>query len=137
MLIGNIIENFDSLLSLNNVSHVPAVEHHKLATFSQHWHVSILPFVDNAQIRACDPLKLKEYLATGTPIVSTNFAAVRPYQEAVLIADSMNAFIERVDYAISISDEQKLNWRRTQADYAKNHSWQVKALQISDELGLG
>lgn len=137
MLIGNIIENFDSLLSLNNVSHVPAVEHHKLATFSQHWHVSILPFVDNAQIRACDPLKLKEYLATGTPIVSTNFAAVRPYQEAVLIADSMNAFIERVDYAISISDEQKLNWRQTQADYAKNHSWQVKALQISDELGLG
>jgi len=85
VLIGHLIEDFSELLKLDNVTHIKAVEHDRLASFSQHWQVSILPFVDNEQIRSCDPLKLKEYIATGTPIVTTRFAAVDPYRETILI----------------------------------------------------
>ena len=58
-------------LKKHNVTFIPEVTHHDLIRFSQHWDVSILPFLDNKQIRSCNPLKLKEYLAVGAPIVAT------------------------------------------------------------------
>lgn len=134
VLIGHLVEDFSELLKLDNVTHIPAVEHDRLASFSQHWQVSILPFVDNEQIRACDPLKLKEYIATGTPIVTTRFAAVNPYQETVLIADNHQGFIERLDYAVSLSKSNNLNWRANQSQQASDHSWQAKAKLVCKQL---
>ncbi|MCQ8881421.1 glycosyltransferase [Pseudoalteromonas shioyasakiensis] len=134
VLIGHLVEDFSELLKLDNVTHIQAVEHHRLASFSQHWQVSILPFVDNEQIRACDPLKLKEYIATGTPIVTTRFAAVNPYQETILIADNHQGFIERVDYAVSLSKSNNLNWRANQSRQASDHSWQAKAKLVCKQL---
>ncbi|RZD22805.1 glycosyltransferase [Pseudoalteromonas sp. MEBiC 03485] len=134
VLIGHLVEDFSELLKLDNVTHIPAVEHDRLASFSQHWQVSILPFVDNEQIRACDPLKLKEYIATGTPIVTTRFAAVNPYQETILIADNHQGFIERVDYAVSLSKSNNLNWRANQSRQASDHSWQAKAKLVCKQL---
>lgn len=134
VLIGHLVEDFSDLLKLDNVTHIPAVEHGRLASFSQHWQVSILPFVDNEQIRACDPLKLKEYIATGTPIVTTRFAAVNPYQETILIADNHQGFIERLDYAVSLSKSNNLNWRANQSQQASDHSWQAKAKLVCKQL---
>ncbi|MGJ8483229.1 glycosyltransferase [Pseudoalteromonas sp. SYSU M81236] len=134
VLIGHLIEDFSELLKLDNVTHIKAVEHHRLASFSQHWQVSILPFVDNEQIRSCDPLKLKEYIATGTPIVTTRFAAVNPYRETILIADTLQGFIDRIDYAVSLSKSQNLNWRTNQSQQANNHSWQAKATLVCKQL---
>ncbi|NIZ04648.1 glycosyltransferase [Pseudoalteromonas sp. HF66] len=134
VLIGHLVEDFSDLIKLDNVNHIPAVEHDRLASFSQHWQVSILPFVDNEQIRACDPLKLKEYIATGTPIVTTRFAAVNPYQETILIADNHQGFIERVDYAVSLSKSNNLNWRANQSRQASDHSWQAKAKLVCKQL---
>ncbi|WOC27871.1 glycosyltransferase [Pseudoalteromonas sp. N1230-9] len=134
VLIGHLVEDFSALLKLDNVTHIPTVDHHRLASFSQHWQVSILPFVDNEQIRACDPLKLKEYIATGTPIVTTRFAAVNPYQETILIADNHQGFIERVDYAVSLSKSNNLNWRANQSQQASDHSWQAKAKLVCKQL---
>lgn len=134
VLIGHLIEDFSELLKLENVTHIKAVEHHRLASFSQHWQVSILPFVDNEQIRSCDPLKLKEYIATGTPIVTTRFAAVNPYREIILIADTHQGFIDRIDYAVSLSKSQNLNWRTNQSQQANNHSWQAKATLVCKQL---
>lgn len=134
VLIGHLIEDFSELLKLENVTHIKAVEHHRLASFSQHWQVSILPFVDNEQIRSCDPLKLKEYIATGTPIVTTRFAAVNPYRETILIADTHQGFIDRIDYAVSLSKSQNLNWRTNQSQQANNHSWQAKATLVCKQL---
>ncbi|URQ92002.1 glycosyltransferase [Pseudoalteromonas sp. SCSIO 43101] len=134
VLIGHLVEDFSDLIKLDNVTHIPAVEHDRLASFSQHWQVSILPFVDNEQIRACDPLKLKEYIATGTPIVTTRFAAVNPYQETILIADNHQGFIERVDYAVSLSKSNNLNWRANQSRQASDHSWQAKAKLVCKQL---
>jgi len=134
VLIGHLVEDFSELFKLDNVTHIPAVEHDRLASFSQHWQVSILPFVDNEQIRACDPLKLKEYIATGTPIVTTRFAAVNSYQETLLIADNHQGFIERVDYAVSLSKSHNLNWRANQSQQASDHSWQAKAKLVCKQL---
>ncbi|HQS50074.1 MAG TPA: hypothetical protein PK706_27145, partial [Xanthobacteraceae bacterium] len=42
---------------------------------------------DTPQIRACNPLKLREYLASGTPVAATRFPALAPYAHLVSAID--------------------------------------------------
>ncbi|MCX2757659.1 glycosyltransferase [Vibrio sp. Sgm 22] len=92
------------LPKLSNVHYLGPRPHHTLPSYSQHWDVSLLPFVDNEQIRACSPLKLMEYLAAGTPIITTPFPALVPYQEHVTTVGSTNQMIWALDHARQLSN---------------------------------
>jgi len=134
LLIGEIKVNLDKLLAFKNVSHIEAISHESLPEFSQHWQVALLPFVDNAQIRSCDPLKLKEYLAAGVPVVATDFPAVHKYKEIIMIASSTEAFIKRVDWAICISTSKGLIWRQISASFVKQDSWKSKSENVLHQI---
>lgn len=134
LLIGKIKVDLGELLALENVNHIEAIAHSQLPNFSQHWQVALLPFVDNAQIRSCDPLKLKEYLAAGAPIVATNFPAVAKYKETVLIANDVQGFIQRVDWAVNLSTSSGLIWRQNSSNQVKQDSWQQKAHHVLNQV---
>jgi glycosyltransferase involved in cell wall biosynthesis len=134
VLVGDIVGPTAQLLQFKNVTHIPAVEHARLASFSAHWNVSVLPFVNNEQIRACDPLKLKEYLAAGTPIVATDFPAVKQYQTDIFIGKTHEQFINKIDEAICLNNIQRNTLKLTQQQLAKDHSWGSKALTVQQDL---
>lgn len=96
VLIGPVQCDISTLLREPNVHYLGSKGHAELAAYVQHWQVSLLPFVDNAQIRACNPLKLREYLATGKPVVSTPFPAVQEHRGAVHLADSAEHFAQAI-----------------------------------------
>jgi GT2 family glycosyltransferase/glycosyltransferase involved in cell wall biosynthesis len=58
--------------------------------------VALMPWLDNPWIRYANPIKLKEYLALGLPIVSTDFPEVHHYAELVRIAADRAAFVAAV-----------------------------------------
>ncbi|MBU2971411.1 glycosyltransferase [Pseudoalteromonas sp. C2R02] len=134
LLIGEIKINLDKLLAFKNVSHIEAISHESLPEFSQHWQVALLPFVDNAQIRACDPLKLKEYLAAGVPVVATDFPAVHKYKEIIMIASSTETFIKRVDWAVCMNAYYGLIWRQVSAGFVKKDSWKNKSEDVLEQI---
>ncbi|MFY8297378.1 glycosyltransferase [Pseudoalteromonas sp. SS15] len=133
VLVGKAEVDISKLLCLNNVTHLQAIDHKKLAGFSQHWQASILPFKDNGQIQSCDPLKLKEYLAAGVPIVATDFPAVRRFQDAVLISNSAEGFLNRLDIAVAINHFPQIAWKSHSSDLVKRHSWDHKAQFVLSE----
>ena len=134
VLVGDIVGPTAQLLQFKNVTHIPAVEHARLASFSAHWNVSVLPFVNNEQIRACDPLKLKEYLAAGTPIVATDFPAVKQYQTDIFIGKTHEQFINKIDEAVCLNNIQRNTLKLTQQQLAKDHSWGSKTLTVQQDL---
>ncbi|AIY66654.1 glycosyltransferase [Pseudoalteromonas piratica] len=134
VLIGKADIDISALVALPNVTYIAQMAHHQLASFSQHWQVSLLPFLDNGQIRACNPLKLKEYLAAGKPIVSSYFPAVERYKDTVLIARDEVGFIARVDQAMVISKNPFLDWRTYSRQLVEKHSWQQKAAFVMEQL---
>jgi glycosyltransferase involved in cell wall biosynthesis len=136
LLIGKAHVNIDQLIALDNVMHICEVKHSELIHFSQHWQISILPFCDNGQIRACNPLKLKEYLAVGKPIVSTRFPAVESYKDIVFVADDHDGFLARLDYAMYVSQNALFDWQHGSRDCVKKHSWQHKAQYVLEQLGM-
>lgn len=94
VFIGAVETDVSSLVARPNVTLLGPRPHHALPSYSQHWTASLLPFRDCAQIRACNPLKLREYLAAGRPIVTTDFPALAGYRDCVTVANDSVAFAE-------------------------------------------
>ena len=105
-----------SLPNLDNVHYLGPRPHHTLPSYSQHWDVSLLPFVDNEQIRACSPLKLMEYLAAGTPIVTTPFPAMVPYNNHVTSVENAQQMVEAL--------EQSRHLENSPVSVVSKDSWQ-------------
>lgn len=131
VLIGPVRCDVSVLAGLANVCLLGERAHRDLPGYVQHWTVSLLPFRDTPQIRACNPLKLREYLAAGRPIVSPLFEAVRPY----------GGLIEHYPFGGDLADAI----RRAAADQARNterrmavaaESWDQRALEV-DRLMSG
>lgn len=97
VFIGKVVVDVSLISDLVNVTFLGERQHHQLPSYSQHWTVSILPFINNAQIQACNPLKLKEYLAAGRPIVSTYFTAIKPYRGLIQIANNSDDMVEALN----------------------------------------
>lgn len=127
MLVGEIKTDVAKLRAFNNVIFVDAVEHHQLPSFSQHWHALLMPFMLNAQIQACNPLKLREYLAAGQPIVSTYFPAVEQYSDLVNVIDSQQAFVDAVTNAVEQSEFLRDYTTRKQQERVVIHDWSQRA----------
>ena len=97
VFIGKQEADMTKIYNFHNTYFLGPKPHHELPKYVQHWQASILPFRNNAQIRACNPLKLSEYIAAGTPIVSTKFPAVQPHRQFIQIAQTAGTFAEALE----------------------------------------
>ncbi|USD35713.1 glycosyltransferase [Ferrimonas sp. SCSIO 43195] len=96
VLIGDNHSCPGALLAKPNVHHLGRLPHDQLAAYAQHFDVALLPFLQTPQIAACDPLKLREYLAAGVPVVGTDFDAARDYACGVQLATTREEFVAMV-----------------------------------------
>ena len=123
-----------STVDTSRLSHYPNVTflgeraHDQLPSYSQHWCVSMLPFVDNPQIRACNPLKLREYLAAGRPVVSTRFPAVEQYEDLVTVVDDADAMISALQRS-AMAEPNPM-----QRGIVADHTWSARASELSGWL---
>ena len=128
LLIGKIETDVSRVLALPNVIHLGPRPHQQLPGYSQHWMISMLPFLDNAQIRSCNPLKLREYLATGRPVVSTPFPALMPYQDHVAVAVTAEEWIAAINAAVDVPSAPE------RQALVQNHTWEARAELLSSWL---
>ena len=76
---------------IEGIGPVPMIELPKMAAAAK---VLIMPYANLPVTRAMQPLKFKEYMATGRPVVTSNLPAVEPWAEHVQIANSQAEFLE-------------------------------------------
>ena len=134
VFIGKVVIDISILSELENVIFLGERKHCELPSYSQHWTASMLPFIDNAQIRSCNPLKLKEYLAAGTPIISTKFPAITPYRGLIQTVNSSDAMVE------ALTNSEHLHalpyFSNALRAQVTNKSWESRAQQVSHWLNL-
>ena len=106
-------------------------DYQALPSYSQHWYAGILPFKDNRQIQACNPLKLREYLAAGRPIVSTPFPALAPFSELIHVATRAEQFAAALESSVRGESQEHKELRQNSV---KNADWKVKAKIVGDVI---
>ena len=91
--------------------------------------VLIMPWNQNEWIRACNPVKLKEYLAIGRPIVSTPFDELKQYDGSVYIANNASDFSNGIRNALTTPYDPN-QFRQL----VEEETWRSKAEQVVEEL---
>ena len=118
--------NISTLKMHPNIFFTGAVPYEELPGVVKGWDACLLPYHLNALTRNINPLKLKEYLATGKPVISTPLADVCELSEFVKIIEARNiaGWRNAIDEAISgqwMPDKQAIG------EFLANESWTRKA----------
>jgi glycosyltransferase involved in cell wall biosynthesis len=104
---------------------VPLAELPKLAADAD---VLIMPYIDAPVTRAMQPLKLKEYLATGKPVVVRDLPSNREWADALDLAATPRQFVDAVKIRLNsgIPESQRFARRRLEQE-----TWSAKSRQFA------
>lgn len=131
VLIGAVNTDVAALERLKNVHFLGPKKHSELPAYVQNFDVAILPFRDTPQIRACNPLKLREYLASGAAVASTDFPALDPYRALIHVGQDADGFIKAIEMALKDKARASLRQRAV-----KNETWSRRAEDIAAVIDL-
>ena len=96
--------------------------------------VLIMPWNRSEWIKACNPIKLKEYLAVGRPVVTTDFPALDGWRDFVRTADDAGTFAAEIHTALAMAFDPEPARNRVSVE-----TWDAKAQIIREgfsDIGL-
>lgn len=96
-LIGKVDTNLSAVEGLANVHFLGRKPYSALPSYCAGIDVAILPFVINELTLASNPLKLREYLAAGLPVVTTEIPEARRLGEHVRIGTAYEDFLTHIE----------------------------------------
>ncbi len=118
-----------ALFRLPRVVIRPAVPIARLPVLAAAASVLVMPYIDAPVTRAMQPLKLKEYLATGRPCVVRDLPATRPWAGALDLAATPTEFAAAV--LARLAGDTPLSQLAARGRLA-SESWAAKARQFRD-----
>lgn len=131
LLIGDATCPIDELTNMANVRWLGFRPYEEIPAYGATFDVALMPWLRNDWIEHSNPIKLKEYLALGTPVVSTDFPEVRYYSDVVAVAGDPDEFLALVRAALEGQAVGTTEQRRARVAGA---SWDRRAEEL---LALG
>jgi glycosyltransferase involved in cell wall biosynthesis len=128
-LVGDAETDVGDLAKLPNVHLVGRRPYASLPAFAKGFDAAIMPFKINRLTESVNPIKLREYLAAGLPVVSTPLPEARAYGDLVRIASTPEAFVRELDRAIAEDGEAAVR-RRIEA--VSGDTWEARVERMSE-----
>ncbi len=120
--------------TLPNVFFLGKKDYQEIQNYGACFDVAIMFWVRRDWIKHCSPLKLKEYLALGKPIVSTLIEeVVKEFSEVVYVAADKVEFLAHLDKAVTESKENKIRIERG-LEIVKNDNWDLFVGLVENEF---
>jgi glycosyltransferase involved in cell wall biosynthesis len=129
VLIGPERTDLSSLRRQPNINILGARAYRDLPRYVQHWQVSMILYNYDAQVHAGNPLKLREYLAAGTPIASISVPSLKPYAPLLSICERPDGFADAIIRA-GADTNRNVERRLCVAD----DGWDARARDIARRL---
>lgn len=101
LCVGHAATDVSALAALPNVRLAGPQPYAELPHWARAFDVAIIPYRLNRQVANANPLKLREYLATGKPVVSVRNLEIEKFARWVRIADGREAFLAALDEVLA------------------------------------
>lgn len=111
LLIGFASADVSQLAAMPNVVMVGPQPYESLPSWAKAFDVAIMPYRQNQMVANNNPLKLREYLATGKPVVSTPTAEVYRFGDLVEVATEPGDFIAALERALMDGSSERCSAR--------------------------
>jgi glycosyltransferase involved in cell wall biosynthesis len=124
---GPVETGTSQLTAFDNVYFTGAVPYAELPSLAQGFDICMLPYRVNKLTNAIQPLKLKEYIATGKPVISTPIREARALSAFIDLAESTEEWISLISRHLT----GKVSCRSADADrFLDQESWSAKATEF-------
>lgn len=127
VLIGKATVDTSRLDSLPNVRHLGRKPYEELPGYCRAFSVALIPFVVNELTVHVNPIKLREYLSAGLPVVSSPLPEVTHYADNCYLADGPDEFLRACERAL---DEDTPERRLERADAMSRETWEQKVAEL-------
>jgi glycosyltransferase involved in cell wall biosynthesis len=116
--------------SLPNTHFLPAVSYAELPSYAAGFDVCVLPWETEQSFTSYgSAIKVREYLATGKPVVISPLPEYEPMRDVLRIARSRGEFMNLVEQALQDDDQEAA--KRRQAAVASG-TWDTRAEFVSE-----
>ncbi len=129
LLIGEVQADISALRELPNVHILGRRPYQSLPAYCKAFDIAILPFVVNELTLAANPLKLREYLAAGLPVVATPLPEVRKLEGLLRTARTGEDFIHEIE---ALLKEGKRGPDLAVSRRMEPESWDQKVEKLSE-----
>jgi glycosyltransferase involved in cell wall biosynthesis len=130
LIIGQERVDTSLLRDHSNIRRIGRKPFTELARYGRFFDVGILPYKLTEQVIHSNPIKLREYLAMGKPVVSVRFPHAEGFGQLIYLADDYEEFVIAIDRALR---EDNNDMRRARMESVRNTTWAARA---SDSLQL-
>ncbi|MBN2089696.1 glycosyltransferase [candidate division KSB1 bacterium] len=134
LLIGNVKTDITRLNALKNIHFLGRKPYEELPRYNKIFDVALLPYILNELTKNMNHIKLREYLAAGTPIVATRSPEVVQFQDVLYVVDEAADFIEKIELALKekgpIPYQQRMQ-------FIEHESWENRVEKISEIIMQG
>lgn len=131
VLIGRVAVDVSALRQYPNVHFLGRRPHHQLPAYCKGLAVGLLPQKVNDLTLHMNPIKLREYLCAGLPVVATALPEVNHYRDHCYIAQNYQEFESAIADALR-NDSPQRRLQRNQAMRAE--TWELKVRQVSAQV---
>lgn len=131
ILIGRCITDVRPLTGLPNVLLLGQRPYDSLPAYCRGFDVGVIPFRLNNLTRSVNPLKLREYLAAGLPVVSTPLPEVVKYSELIRVARGSVEFLREIEQALQ---ERHEPLARHRVAAMRSEGWESRVEEISRHI---
>lgn len=128
VMIGKIDEGVPAeIANLKNIHFLGPRDYERLPDYLKMFAVATIPFVISELTEYCNPIKVKEYLASGKPVVSVNLMQVREFEDVVDIAHDYPEFEKMIEMNLLKDSPEKITRR---INSVREETWDQRTAAI-------
>ena len=106
VFLGTVVVDVSALAACPNVRFTGPVPYEELPDHVAHLDVLILPYLTGGRGQSITPLKLREYIATGKPVVATSIPECRLYESVISVVSSREEFVASLNALVADGDSR-------------------------------
>jgi glycosyltransferase involved in cell wall biosynthesis len=133
VLIGGAARSMSRFESIPNVHWLEFRPYDDIPRYGSGFDVALMPWLRNEWIYNCNPIKLKEYLALGLSVVTTDFPEAWVYKDWLRIAGDADDFVAKVRLALALGGPGAPEDRMRAVAHASWDARAAKLIELAEE----
>ena len=130
-LIGQVLGDASAVSGLPNVHLLGQKRHGELPAYCKGFDAGMIPYRIDERMTFVNPLKLREYLSAGVPVVSTPVPEVVRHAHLCRVADGPEAFVAALDAALAEAGPAA---RRARSDAMAQETWSARVAEVTRRI---
>ena len=128
VIVGKSMTNVDQLRQQPNIHLINVVPYERLPEFCRGFAVGFVAYKPNHPFsQHANPLKMREYLAAGLPVVAIDIPAARALGDFISLVQSPSEFVSAVDQYMATDSPVA---RRQRSSLMETESWTARVTQM-------